>query len=736
MVIDVKKWRHSGRRHGACLLSLAAGVLGPALHAAAATGSWTSTTSGDWGTSGNWSGGVIADGATFTASLGNDITTTVTTNLDTDRTIGHVNLSDNGGNNQARVISGTTTLTMDNGGGTPTINAVTFSTVGVILAGSNGLTFSTTGNGLSLTKTNTYTGVTTITGGAITYTSLPTPAGGLWINADVLSGTDGPLGNSASAVILSGTNPELVFDNTSTGANVFNRPITINTGTGVAALGKIATTGTTTFNGDISLGRTLVMYNRSSSALTFNGVLSGSGGLIVYATNASQTSDPHNSLNSFTGSTLISRGTLLVSDNVPMGGLGVTSPLGNATSAVVIGDGNSGGTFLALKVNGSYTISRPIHNTSFSSVANALSTIGGASPVFAGAFQNDKVIHMDIPTTSTITLSGDITGAGNIRRGFSATSGTLVLSGNNSAFTGSVDFLQQSGAAATGTLVVASNTALGTAATGTTVNSGSTLGFQGNLNYTTAEPVTVGGTGVGGGGAIRNISGNNTFAGPITLSAATTVTTNAGSLTLTSPVSGAFLLTKAGTGSLLLNNTVAGGVTVSAGTLGGSGIISGAVSVASGGTLAPGNSPGIITTGDLTFVSGANFTVELNGFNAGTGYDQASVVGSVNLGGANLNRTLGFDPLGLDARLFIVANDGSDPITGTFAGLLNNATFNMTAPGGTIVPFQISYFGDSGTNALTGGNDVVLFAIPEPASFALLTLGGLMMMTRRRARVS
>ena len=41
------------------------------------------------------------------------------------------------------------------------------------------------------------------------------------------------------------------------------------------------------------------------------------------------------------------------------------------------------------------------------------------------------------------------------------------------------------------------------------------------------------------------------------------------------------------------------------GTLGGSGSISGPVNVLSGGTLAPGNSPGIIDTGDLTLDAGA-----------------------------------------------------------------------------------------------------------------------------------
>ncbi len=38
--------------------------------------------------------------------------------------------------------------------------------------------------------------------------------------------------------------------------------------------------------------------------------------------------------------------------------------------------------------------------------------------------------------------------------------------------------------------------------------------------------------------------------------------------------------------------------------------------------------------------------------------------------------------------------------------------------------FFVSYFADSGSSAFTGGNGVVLMAVPEPGSAALL-LGGL-----------
>ena len=95
--------------------------------------------------------------------------------------------------------------------------------------------------------------------------------------------------------------------------------------------------------------------------------------------------------------------------------------------------------------------------------------------------------------------------------------------------------------------------------------------------------------------------------------------------------------------------------------------------------------------------------VELGGNAAGTGYDQAAVTGTVSLAGANLDLALinGFDPDTGDS-FTILANDGTDAIGGTFAGLAQGATFLAGDQ-----RFQISYTGGD-------GNDVVLTAIAMP----------------------
>jgi len=184
-------------------------------------------------------------------------------------------------------------------------------------------------------------------------------------------------------------------------------------------------------------------------------------------------------------------------------------------------------------------------------------------------------------------------------------------------------------------------------------------------------------------------------------------------------------LVKTGTGRLDVNavGTGPGSVTVSAGTLGGSGSIAGPVSVANGATISPGNSPGVLSTGNLTLSSGSNYFAEIAGAAPGTGHDQINVTGTVGITGSNLDVAVlpGFTPT-LNQMFVIINNDGTDPVTGTF---IDGAT--VTAPGG----FQFAIIYNGGT-----GNDVVLrtTAIPEPAGLAVLGIGAAGLLARRRRK--
>ncbi|MEN1728669.1 MAG: Calx-beta domain-containing protein [Pseudomonadota bacterium] len=139
----------------------------------------------------------------------------------------------------------------------------------------------------------------------------------------------------------------------------------------------------------------------------------------------------------------------------------------------------------------------------------------------------------------------------------------------------------------------------------------------------------------------------------------------------------------------------AANVTVNDGLLGGDGTITGSVS-AVGGRVAPGQSPGILQTGDLLLDSGTTFDVELDGLGAaGTDYDQLAVSGTVNLNNAALLVSGALVAIGSESELVLIDNDGVDPVIGTFADLPEGARVGSNGL------LTISYAGGD-------GNDVVL----------------------------
>lgn len=166
--------------------------------------------------------------------------------------------------------------------------------------------------------------------------------------------------------------------------------------------------------------------------------------------------------------------------------------------------------------------------------------------------------------------------------------------------------------------------------------------------------------------------------------------------------------------------------------------------VNNGGTLSLGGSQAgrTLLTGDYNVVSeDARLAANLFGTTAATvfqdgvsgKYSQLSVTGTVSLDG-HLDLALGgFTPTVGDL-FFVIANDGSDSISGTFVGLSQGSVFSA---GG--YNWMIGYTGDSATSAFTGGNDLVLqsVAIPEPAHAATLigaiALGAIGVRRRRRA---
>jgi autotransporter-associated beta strand protein len=259
---------------------------------------------------------------------------------------------------------------------------------------------------------------------------------------------------------------------------------------------------------------------------------------------------------------------------------------------------------------------------------------------------------------------------------------------------------------------------------------------------------------LGAAGGRIDVTGANTLtiAGAITGGIGTITAGVSGSTGLRADTAVTF--TKSGSGTLLLtgNATFTGVASVSEGvlavgdgsfgslaanvrvdsngTLGGGGTVSGAVTVNSGGTVRPGLSIGFLSTGSVTFNSGSKLSLEIAG-PAATSYDQLNVTGTVSLAGV-IQLALSYTPAQGDV-FYVILNDESDAISGTFAGLPQGSIFSSGNQ-----QYRISYLADSFTGGRDGfnsttGNDVALIAVPEPGSATAL-LSGMMLLGLRRFR--
>lgn len=148
-------------------------------------------------------------------------------------------------------------------------------------------------------------------------------------------------------------------------------------------------------------------------------------------------------------------------------------------------------------------------------------------------------------------------------------------------------------------------------------------------------------------------------------------------------------------GALLVNGQITASQPVqvqSGGTLGGLGQVNDVV-VATGGRVAPGITPGNLTTDGINLADGM-LEIELNGLVPGVDYDQLTAAGPVALGGA-LDASAGFAPQ--PSNSFVIVNNTSGGgVSGNFAGLPEGTSFTA---GGFL--FGITYTGGD-------GNDVAL----------------------------
>jgi fibronectin-binding autotransporter adhesin len=558
--------------------------------------------------------------------------------------------------------------------------------------------------------------------------------------------------SGASAFTISKQNISISggITNNSTSAQTFTSALTLTGNQTFTAGSANLQFGSAVGAGDGAInlqGVTLTTSGNNLGNSIFNGIISGTGGLRVNLPNGEGGRTFLNAANTFSGGVALGGGPLYLNNAAALGTGALTivnsnAAFSNTSGAPVILNNN------ALNLSGGSPDFFGLNDLSF-----------GTGPVtLTGSAGNNRTITTDWETT-TLTLNGVMSDAGSNMGLTKDGAGILALGGENT-FTHFVRIQY-------GTLSVShiGNAGLSSnLGTNGTINFGSTStpGGPGILRYTgtgeTSDKVlnlssNSGGAVIdqSGSGLLKftsaltatgagsksltlrgSTSGTGEIAGAIVNNSATNRTSLVKDGTGTWTLSGANSYTGATTvnsGTLRVNGSITSSVTVFGpgpfggvgGTLAGSGT-TGAVTVNVGGTLSPGNSPGILNVqGNLSLAMGATYLVDLNGNAVGTGYDQTNVTGSLALGNATLSLALGFSPAN-GSQFVIINNDGTDPASGTFNNLGEGSTIN--AGGQT---FVISYAGGD-------GNDVVLTAVPEPATWALLLSASAVFAVSRKRR--
>jgi autotransporter-associated beta strand protein len=192
------------------------------------------------------------------------------------------------------------------------------------------------------------------------------------------------------------------------------------------------------------------------------------------------------------------------------------------------------------------TINNPI-KLLFSQTWNA-----SAGALVFGGDLNTNTKTLTITGSFATTISGVISETGALTK---SGTGTLTLSGTNT-YSGVTTV-------SAGILCISNGSALGAASAGTSVASGAMLELTGNIAVGAEAITSLAGTGISNGGALLNVSGNNSWAGDIAienLPSITRINSDSGTLTLNgnfTELGGATkFLTIGGAGNVTINGTI------------------------------------------------------------------------------------------------------------------------------------------------------------------------------------
>ena len=594
--------------------------------------------------------------------------------------------------------------------------------VSAVLANSQGINKQGAGT-MALTGANTYSGITTISGGTLQLGD---------------GGTNGSLSTSSAISVASGAIFSVNQSDTVTqGTDFRGASITGDGGFTQSGSGTTILNINNGYSGDTNVDGGVLEYQSTASFFvlasdnfninngsTLRFSVNGGGGHVLDAADTINFDSNGGGLMDVASGNFVVRGSTFTTAG---GNENTIQGTFNMDSGDVIFDVATGTDAIDLTVSAALSNSAGIVKQGAGTMVATSITYTGATTVDGGVLvldESDNTYHggaININNGATLRLDNQ--------------TGTYLFQGDSFNF----------GASGGGTLEIvsghnhvwsANNTITTNGGTGNTMTGGNintnSGGSAGTLTFdvadgTDASDLTVSTTISNGGGIDKIGLGTLTFTGANSYSGTTTV--NAGTLSLESGSS------HSGSGAYTVNGgilEIATGVDLSGH----------AMTIA--GVISPGNSPGTAATGAQTWSDGGSYLWEINNSNgtkgADEGWDWLDIDGTLDL--TNLS-TGGFT---IDITSLTTASDPGFAAGFSYSGLAYGDSFGTTfiiASANTISGFDAGLFtlddsafvnGKLDWSIIESGNDLVLSAVfvPEPSSTALLGLGGLALMLRRK----
>ena len=506
------------------------------------SGFWTSNASGNWSTSNNWGGGVVANGVSRLADFSTiGITANQSVTLDSARTIGGLRFGDASGL-QNWSLSGANTLTLDGGWGNAPLLAVNQNTATVFtpLAGTGGLAKS--GNGtLVLSAANNLGGGLTVHAGSVNITGGSTVFGSGTSSVGYLTGS-GSLAMTGGSLAMAG---ELWVAGTD------------QSGSQYVVTGAVTMANATLSVGSLTVARGNYLDNTVSGTVTVNsgGTLISTNDVVIEFAGMGHGKLALNGGNLVIGPTA-TKWFMVGYYDAGAGEVDVMNGnlfLENDSSLKMCRAGNTG-TNMINQVGGKITF-----------YGDAGATIGGGGNLdlnYAGGTSSCNIYNLN---GGTLTVPQIISSSSSGTRFFNFNGGTLRAAAASTSFFAS-----------------------GVASVANVRNSGAIIDST-NLSVTIGQPLvhsTVNGDSLYDGGLTKNGSGALTLSGTNTYTGRTFISNGTLALGSMGSIANSPKIFVGGAGVLDVS-AIAGGFTVGATqTLYGSGAVNG--QVADNGTIAPG----------------------------------------------------------------------------------------------------------------------------------------------------